>query len=66
MVSPARELDRTIRISLLECMAIFMRLGMVEEAKAMGETSKKFAERMAIHNYDNEDLMYSSDRVYCK
>lgn len=62
-LSPARELDRTIRISLLECMAIFMRLGMVEEAKAMGETSKKFAERMVVHNYTDEDKVYSMHRL---
>jgi len=55
MVSPGRELDRQIRIALLECMQVMLRIGNEDSAREMGAVSRKFAERMAIHNYDEED-----------
>ena len=63
VASQGRELDRQIRISLLECMQVLVRVGLIDTAKAMGEVSKRYSERMVVHNYDEADRKMSAFRL---
>lgn len=56
MISPSREEDRKIRLTLMETMATCTKLGLTEHVKEIGQTSKKFAENIKTKDYSREDI----------
>lgn len=55
MVSETREEDRAIRVLMLECMQIAIRHGLIEQAKDIGLSARKMAEKIKTHDYTQAD-----------
>lgn len=53
--SIGREEDRKARLLILECMKIAIRTGNLQDAKELGISSTKIADRMRNKNYTQED-----------
>lgn len=56
MISPSREEDRAIRLTLMEAMATCTKLGLTEHVKEIGRVSRQFAENIKSKDYTREDL----------
>lgn len=62
-VSPAKELDRQARVSMLEGMEIAIRTGDMETAKSLGESARKMKEQIETKDYTIDDAVLERCKI---